>query len=110
MSDTPEQVQEHAVSEPSHAHEHALPNEGLYFVVFVALAVLTMIELVMTYFPEFVKIPLLLGLAVAKATLVVQFYMHLRYDKRIMTWAFLIPVIVGTAAALILQLLVNSYR
>ena len=52
----------------------------------------------------------LLGLAAAKATLVVQFYMHLRYDKRIMTWAFLIPVIVGTAAALILQLLVNSYR
>ena len=106
MSDQPETAR---TNEPEHAHEHKLPNEGVYFAVFILLALLTLAELLATYLPV-VKVPLLLGLAVAKATLVVQFYMHLRYDKRIMAFSFLLPVIIGVLITIFIQPLVNSYR
>ncbi len=87
---------------------HVLPGEGVYFAVFLLLAMLTVAELVTTYLPQFAKVPILLGLMAAKGWLVVQFYMHLRYDSRILTWSFLIPVIVGVIAALVLQPLLST--
>jgi caa(3)-type oxidase subunit IV len=87
---------------------HVLPGEGVYFAVFLLLAILTVAELVTTYLPQFAKVPILLGLMAGKAWLVVQFYMHLRYDSRILTWSFLIPVIVGVIAALVLQPLLST--
>jgi caa(3)-type oxidase subunit IV len=89
------------------SHENEYPGEGIYFAIFILLAALTVGELVATYLP-IVQLPLLLGLAIAKAWLVVQFYMHLRYDKRILSWTFLIPVIVGIIATLVIQPLVSS--
>jgi cytochrome c oxidase subunit 4 len=100
----------HATPTDHAAHDattHHKPGEGLYFAVFILLAVLTMIELLATYLPDLAKIPLLLGLATAKAFLVVQFYMHLRYEHKILTWSFLIPVVVGLIALLVLQPLVG---
>ena len=95
----------------THAEEtHAAPGEGLYFAVFLLLAGLTLVELLVTYLQP-IKVPLLLGLAVSKAWLVVQFYMHLRYDRRILTWSFLIPVIAGVIITLFLPWLVTPvYR
>jgi cytochrome c oxidase subunit 4 len=54
--------------------------------VFVALAVLTAIEVGVAglALDRAVRIILLLGLAAAKASLVALFYMHLRYDHRIL--------------------------
>ncbi len=83
------------------------PTEGTYFTVFLLLAALTACELLTTYLP-IVKYPLLIGLSAAKAWLVVQFYMHLRYDNRTLSWAFLIPVIVGVLMTLALAQLVNG--
>ncbi len=83
------------------------PTEGTYFTVFLVLAALTACELLTTYLP-IVKYPLLLGLSAAKAWLVVQFYMHLRYDNRTLTWAFLIPVIAGAIMTIGLSALVNG--
>ncbi len=86
----------------SPAHEKAHPTEGMYFTIFVLLAVLTVIELTVIYVPG-IKVPLLLGLSLSKAWLVVQFYMHLRYEDRILTWAFLIPVAIGGFMTIALQ-------
>ncbi len=83
------------------------PTEGTYFTVFLLLAALTACELLTTYLP-IVKAPLLLGLSAAKAWLVVQFYMHLRYDNRTLSWTFLIPVIGGILMTLSLMQLVNG--
>jgi cytochrome c oxidase subunit 4 len=91
----------------THTERHGA-SEGTYFAIFVLLAVLTLIELVATYLP-IVKVPLLLGLACGKAWLVVQFYMHLRYDSRILTWTFIVPVIIGVIATLLLQPLITTY-
>ena|ERR1041385_1512349 len=86
--------------------EHARPSEGIYFTVFLALAALTVTELLVTYL-QIVKVPLLLGLAATKAWLVVQFYMHLRYDSRILTWTLLLPTTIGLVATIFLQFLVR---
>ncbi|MCC7449047.1 MAG: cytochrome C oxidase subunit IV family protein [Anaerolineae bacterium] len=104
MSDKPTTPKTHAEA------AHAAPGEGTYFAVFLLLAILTVIELLVTYLQP-IKVPLLLGLAVGKAWLVVQFYMHLRYDRRILTWSFLIPVIAGVIVTLFLPWLVTPvYR
>lgn len=94
-------------TETTHTERHGA-SEGTYFAIFVLLAVLTLIELVATYLP-IIKVPLLLGLATGKAWLVVQFYMHLRYDARILTWSFLVPVAIGVLITLLLQPLVTTY-
>ncbi len=94
--------------EPSEERvQRRAPTEGTYFTVFLVLAALTACELLTTYLP-IVKYPLLLGLSAAKAWLVVQFYMHLRYDNRTLSWTFLIPVIAGIIMTLSLQQLVNG--
>ena len=87
-------------------HQRELPGEGTYFTIFLVLAALTVIELLVTYL-EIVKIPLLLGLAITKAWLVVQYYMHLRYDNRIFTWVLLMPTLIGLGATIFLQFLVQ---
>ena len=86
----------------SHEQRRTLPTEGTYFTIFLVLAVLTLTELAVTYIP-IIQTPLLLGLAIAKAWLVVQFYMHLRYDGRFLSWTFLIPVLVGAVITIFLQ-------
>ena len=87
-------------------HLRHLPSEGTYFTVFLALAALTVTELMVTYLP-FVKIPLLLALAFTKAWLVVQFYMHLRYDNRLFSYVLALPVTAAVIVTIFLQLLVK---
>ncbi len=71
------------------------PTEGghkrPYVYVFVVLAVVTVIEVFISGlqgFAELDKITILVSLATAKASLVVAYYMHLRYEPR---WLMLIP-------------------
>ena len=76
-------------SVPAHAAQgeakpHAAhPKPRTYLVVFAWLTVLTAIEVIVAAvgLPEFVKIGLLVGIAIIKAALVILFYMHLRYDS-----------------------------
>jgi len=58
-----------------------------YLKVFVELAVLTAIEVAIAFFTfnETLRIIILLGLAAAKAGLVALYYMHLKYDNRILS-------------------------
>jgi len=96
-------------NEPHSQETHRHPTEGTYFTIFIVLAVLTLVELMVVYIPV-IKVPLLLGLAVTKAWLVVQFYMHLRYDSRIFTWVILLPTLIGLAVTLVVQPLSTIVR
>ena len=65
-----------------------------YLAVFIALALLTLLELGVTYL-NLPRIPLLVPLALIKAALVAMFYMHLRYDRKIFSALFLFGVLMG---------------
>ena len=80
---------------------HSQPN---YVGVFGALAILTAIEVGVTYLPV-PRIPVLVPLAIAKAALVVLFYMHLKFDRRVFTTIFVIGLLMGTGLIISLILL-----
>jgi cytochrome c oxidase subunit IV len=80
------------------AEQHRQPN---YLGIFVALVVLTAIEIGVTY-TSLPRIPVLLPLAIAKAALVVLFYMHLRFDRRVFSVIFVIGILVGVSLILAL--------
>jgi cytochrome c oxidase subunit 4 len=69
--------------------------------VFYILAVLTAVEVGVTYLP-IPRIPVLLPIAIAKASLVAMYYMHLRFDQPIFRYLFLFGV--GMGVILIISL------
>ncbi len=80
----------------------------LYTVIFGILAVLTVSEiLIAEIFTSWVKVVVLLAFAIAKAVLVVLYYMHLKSDSKIFTLVLLLPVFIISIS--LMFLLVNPY-
>ena len=79
-----------------------------YLWVFLWLGVLTAIEVGITYsgIPKLFQIILLAGFAAAKAAMVALFYMHLRYDFRILALIGGFPFFL----ALIMALIILAHR
>ena len=73
----------------THLQKH--PN---YLGVFWVLAALTAVEVAVTYLP-LPRIPVLLPLALAKASLVAMYYMHLKFDRPIYRYIFLFGILMG---------------
>ncbi len=65
---------------------HARPGTGTYIVIATLLTVLTALEVAVSYSKPMqpVLMPVLIVLAAAKFSLIVMFYMHLKFDQ----WAF----------------------
>lgn len=91
MSVTREQVTEaHTIRHNEHAH----PGPRRYIQIAVILAVLTAIEVELSYLPKQINIsaaatiPPLIILAVVKFAMVAMFFMHLRFDNRLFTIMF----------------------
>ncbi|MCX7671229.1 MAG: cytochrome C oxidase subunit IV family protein [Anaerolineae bacterium] len=72
---------------------HRYPGSRTYLLVFAALALLTLIEVAVSYIHGDLKVPLLILLSVAKALLVILFFMHLRYDSRWYAFIFFAPLV-----------------
>ena len=75
-----------------------------YVLVFVVLAVITVVEIGVTYLP-IPRAPVLVPLALGKATLVALFYMHLKYDRRVFGLVFLAGLFMGVGLILALMAL-----
>jgi caa(3)-type oxidase subunit IV len=75
------------------AGEKGHPN---YTLVFLALGVFTALEIAASYLPIEIRLPTLVVLALIKASLVVLFFMHLRYDNRL----YALPLIIGIVLAI----------
>ena len=75
---------------------HSTPpsRQRSYIAVFGLLALLTLIEIGVTYLP-LPRVPILVPLAILKATLVALFYMHLKYDRKIFTVVFVMGLLMG---------------
>ena len=81
--------------EPQRA-EGAQPN---YLGVFWVLAILTAVEVGVTYLP-LPRIPVLVPLALLKAALVALFYMHLKFDRRVFSAIFAMGLVMGVGLIL----------
>lgn len=76
------------------SHDHHV-NRKEYWVIFVYLLVLTVLEVGLVYVPGIPKGLLVLGLillAITKATLVGLFYMHLKHETKILKLTVAIPM------------------
>ena len=72
------------------AVEHKHPGQGQYVLVAAILAVITGIEVLVYYQPSIkpILVPVLMGMSAIKFAMVVMFFMHLRYDSRLFSMAF----------------------
>ncbi|MDO8532520.1 MAG: cytochrome C oxidase subunit IV family protein [Dehalococcoidia bacterium] len=77
---------------PAHTDtsEHKHPGPGKYILVGAALVMLTVTEVAVYYIASLrgVLVPLLLALSATKFSLVVLFYMHLKFDSRLFSGLF----------------------
>ena len=85
-------------NEPVEKHSH--PK---YLLVFLALAVLTMMELGVYYLPSYLHPVLLLSLSFIKAPLVVLYFMHLKTDSRWFAFIFLVPFLLVIPMVFVLR-------
>lgn len=82
---------------------------GIYTVVFFALGILTIIEVLLAELENEIVIPLMLAIAAAKALLVVLFYMHLRTDSRLFALTLAIPLGIGLLSVMYLMAVPTTY-
>ena len=84
---------------------HSEEVQRPYMKVFGYLAVVTVLEVLVTFLPigKVLLVLVLMGMAISKAALVALYFMHLRYDRRILTVVALSPFVL--VAILILALL-----
>lgn len=85
-------------AQQAQAHGHEEPN---YMAVFIALAVLTVVEIAVVFMPlaRFAIGAMLVILAFTKAVLVAMYFMHLKFEKRTLA------VIAGTPILLCVMLM-----
>src|SRR4249920_320435 len=85
--------------------EHGHPGAKEYLGIAIVLTVITAIEVAVFYIPSMkpVLVPLLLSLSALKFGMVAMWYMHLKFDHRLFSWLFVVPMLI--AALLIIALL-----
>jgi cytochrome c oxidase subunit IV len=100
-------VDVHAMGE---VHEH--PTWKEYKWVALILTLITVVE-VWIYYTPFAKTPLfvptLLVMSVAKFTIVVMFYMHLKYDHKLFRALFTGPLTIAMATLISLLFLFSKF-
>ena len=74
-----------------------------YLFVFIALAVFTLIETLVSYVQqEAIKLPTLIVLSVVKVLLVLLYFMHLKYDSKLFRYLFIAGCILSIPLILVL--------
>lgn len=94
---------QHGHGHDGHAHGPHVVSLGVYFAVFIALlvgTVLTVAAAHMDFGP--LNTPVALAIAITKAALVVVFFMHVKYSPRLITM-----VVVGSFVWLAIMLLIT---
>jgi cytochrome c oxidase subunit 4 len=76
-----------------------------YLGVFILLAGFTLVETVISYVQsEAIKIPVLIVLSLAKAILVLLYFMHLKFDSRIFTYLFIAGIVLSIPLILVMTI------
>lgn len=88
---TVEQVQE---------EEHAHPP---YWIIFVILVVLTVIEVAFADLDwRLIAVGTMVAVAIAKIYYIAQYFMHLKFDSKILTLIAAVPLVFGSVMAIAL--------
>ena len=107
-----------ATHEIDHAHhasveEHAHPTGSKYVFIAVVLTIITAIEVAIFYvIPQNARALMMVTLAVlaiGKFVLVVAYYMHLKFDAKLLTWLFVAGLITATATITGIWALFNGW-
>jgi len=95
---------DHPAHGEGEAGGHAHPGARQYLGIAVVLTVITAVEVAVFYIPSMkpVMVPTLLTLSALKFALVAMFYMHLKFDHRIFSWLFVVPMVIATFVILAL--------
>ena len=101
MSTTETLAAEQYLTEPDDTGEHGHASDALYVKVFIVLFLITAAA-VATYVVDIgdFLIPALMVMMSVKFALVVGFFMHLRFDNRLLTWVF----VAGLALAVVVYI------
>jgi cytochrome c oxidase subunit 4 len=102
----------HSVGTGAHAPaaaEHATIRT--YIVIAGVLTAVTALEFGVIYVRRLapILVPLLLTLSLGKFALVVMFFMHLRYDSRVLTFLFVAPLVLATLLAIAVMTLTGEF-
>lgn len=100
----------HDAGSPHGEHAEAHASTRTYWLVALVLAIITLLEVAVFYVPAIrpVIVPVLLVLSAAKFVLVVGFFMHLKYDRPVLTRIFLGGLVVATIIILAMMLLFGA--
>jgi cytochrome c oxidase subunit 4 len=76
-------------------HEGHGPGVRVYYTIFVCLGILTFITVLVSKMPlpPVAAVVLAFLIAISKATLVVSFFMHLKYDPKVLRIICLVPTL-----------------
>lgn len=81
-----------AVTANDHAHDdgNAHPSLNAYVRIAIVLAIITAVEVAIYYIPAFesVLVPMLVALSAIKFVMVVGYFMHLKFDDKLLTFTF----------------------
>jgi len=84
-----------------HAAAHRSAN---YLGIFILLAVFTLLETVVSYVTQpALKVPVLIALALAKALLVLLYFMHLKSDSRLFSYLFIAGCVLTIPLVLVMS-------
>jgi cytochrome c oxidase subunit IV len=100
---------QYSPADASAAHADVHPGPRKYVMIGLVLFILTIAEVAAYYIDALapVLLPLLLILSAAKFILVVQWYMHLKFDSKVLTAVFVGPM---ALAVLVIISLVILFR
>jgi cytochrome c oxidase subunit 4 len=98
----------------SHPVDHAEsrhPGTGTYLAIAAVLFIITIVEVGVFYVPAFKPIlaPALLALSAVKFSLVVMFYMHLKFDNPLFRVIFTLPLLLALGVAIALMFLFGAF-
>lgn len=91
--------------------ESTQSQRPLMIKVWIGLLALTVIEVVLAYVQvgPVLMLTALMGFSLAKAAMIMAYFMHLKYDKPALTW-MLVPALVACILILLAYLLPDGYR
>ena len=109
MSDKPAAPTEHAHGVAHHPEEKEHPTWSTYWKVALFLTVVTIVEVAAYYIPAWstsrIFAPSMLLLSGVKFTVVVMFYMHLKYDHKLFRTLFVGPLFIAMSTIMALLFL-----